>query len=160
MDIFMSKSKKVFRSILIVIVIWTLSRFVPGFVNALFPDSFFPHLVAMAVMLPVGWKAACTISKGYLSGCIRVNLYLFAFAEFSGIFQGASNILMFASNYYDGYSFDPYTNSLLDLSYPFIMGGMILFEIVYIIFCIVLGKKTPSLSDSNSESETVETKEG
>ncbi len=143
----MSKSKKVFRSILIVIVMWTLSRVVPGFVNVLFPDRIILRLLTLAVMLPVGWKAACSISKGYISGCIRVNLFLFAWLEFTGIFQGASNILRFVSYYSDGYSYDPYTSSLLDSSYLFIIGGMILFEIVYIIFCFILGNKTPNLSD-------------
>lgn len=151
----MGKAKKVFRCMLITLVIWAISRFVPALVGVLFPNSVIQKMAALIIMLPVGWYAADRISKGRCSLCIRVNMYIFAVVEVTGI----SEVLTYISqnwSYTGRYTMD--VNGIAYSDYLFIFGGIILFEIVYAAFCVYLAKRTTVAinQESTPTSETVE----
>lgn len=134
----MRNAEKVFRGILITISIWTIARFVPGFIGTLWPDQVIMKLLAFIVMLPIGWLAAMAISNGALFGCVRANIYLFAIIEFFGIFDMISYIVRwYSSDYY--LVADP--NGIAFSDYPKIFTGLFLFEIVYLSICFFLAKK-------------------
>lgn len=143
----MSKTKKIFGCILVTLVIWAISRFVPGCVSVIDPSSVGLRVFVFAAMLPIGWIIVDKISKGRFSGCIRVNLYIFAFIEAIGILQNISYILQNWS-YTGQYTMD--MHGIYYSDYPVIFGSAILFSVVYIALCIYLPTKTTVLTDGKT----------
>ena len=128
---------------LITLVIWTISRFVPGMVGALFPNGVVMSITALTA-LPVGWIAADRISKGRFSRCVCANLYIFAVIEAFGILESLTYVLQNWS-FTGRYTSD--VNGIAYSDYFVIFGGMILFEIVYVVLCVALAKSTKTESE-------------
>lgn len=134
------KIKNIFRCILITVLIWAIARFIPGLVGALFPDSAFMQLIAFVIFLPLGWVAAKSISKNRHSRCIRVNLYIFAILEISGLFSTITYLMQSLSLSTGRYSADAY--GVPYSQYTKIYGTVLVFQIIYIALCFILAKKT------------------
>lgn len=136
----MNKIKSIFGCIGVTILIWTIARFAPGVVAAIFPDSAAARLISFVVFLPLGWAAAKGVSKGKHTRCIRANLYIFAFLEFSGMFTAITYLLQSLSLSTGRYRTDAYGVPYSD--YFMIYGMVLIFEIIYVVLCFVLAKKT------------------
>ena len=149
--------KKFFRGLIITMTIWSISRFIPGIVSTLFPDNNLLKVLLYLFMLPVGWFAACAISKNRHSQCIRINLYIFTFIEILGVFQIISHLIQTATYYTGRFTTDVY--GIPYESYPVLYGGIILFEIAYIVLCFILRKETNPKQPSELSSQT-EKKQG
>ena len=136
--------KKAFFCVSITVTLWVISRFIPGLAGALFPNNALLKGIALIVLLPIGWVAACAISKNRYSFCIRLNLYLFALIELVGI---AGTVFYLYQNlaYFDG----RYTSDLWGIAYadyPVIFGGLLLVEVAYVVLCFYLAKRCSASS--------------
>lgn len=138
----MSKIKKIFGYVGVTALIWLLSRIVPSVIGALVPNAAILRLIAMLVMLPIGWAVAKSLSKGKFPGCIRTNLYIFMCLEGIGALEVISYIATSLMGSTGRYSYDPYGIAYSD--YATYYGGILLYEIIYVILCICLVKRTES----------------
>lgn len=136
------KIKNIFGSIFTAVLIWAIARFIPGVVGALFPEIAFAQMIAFIVFLPIGWKAAKSLSKGNHNTCVRVNLYIFAIIEISGLFTAVTYLMQSLSLSTGRYSTDAYGVPYSE--YVRIYGTVLIFQIIYIVMCFVLAKKTPT----------------
>lgn len=137
----MKKFKSFLGCVGITTIFWIISRFIPGVVGAMFPDITFAQLIAFIVLLPIGWKASKSLSKGNHNTCIRVNLYIFAIIEVTGLFTAVTYLMQSLSLSTGRYSTDAYGVPYSE--YVKIYGTLLIFQIIYIILCFVLAKKTP-----------------
>lgn len=137
----MKKFKSFLGCIGITTIFWVVSRFIPGVVGAMLPNIAFAQLIAFIVLLPVGWKIAKLLSKGKHNTCVRVNLYIFAIIEVSGLFTAVTYLMQSLSLSTGRYSTDAYGVPYSE--YIKIYGTVLIFQIIYIILCFVLAKKTP-----------------
>lgn len=154
----MSRLKNVLCCIGLSILLWLLSRFIPAAVGVLTPDSPFMRLVLMIICLLLGWWIANALSKGRHSTCIRVNLYIWAILEITGLFTTLTYIMKELAFSTGRYSTDTYGIPYSD--YIKIFGTTFVFEIVYIIVCFFLARKTqPKLAaaDETLASENIAT---
>lgn len=135
-----SKSKRFLLSVLAILVIWSIARVIPGIVKAY--SSNLAMLISLLV-LPLGWKAACAISKGRVPSSVNANLYIFVAIEAVGLLEVLMYIGMNLANSTGRYSTDSFGIAYSD--YPFLFGKVILVEAVYIAICIYLAKKTPRI---------------
>ena len=137
----MKKFKNFLGCVGIATIFWIISRFIPGVVGAMLPDMPFAQLIAFIVLLPIGWKASKSLSKVNHNTCIRVNLYIFAIIEVFGL-STAVTYLMQSLRYFDGrYTTDAYGVPYSE--YIKIYGTVLFSQIIYIILCFLLLKKTP-----------------
>lgn len=154
----MSKLKNVLCCIGLSILLWLVSRFIPATVGVLTPDSPYTRLVLMLICLPLGWWITKAASKGMHSTCIRVNLYIFAVLEFSGLFTALTYLLQSTALSTGRYSTDAYGIPYSD--YTTIFGTTFILEIVYIIVCFFLARKTQqkeAVADEALASENIVT---
>lgn len=150
----MKKFKSFLGCIGITTIFWLVSRFIPGVVGAMLPNIAFAQLIAFIVLLPVGWKIAKFLSKDKHNTCIRVNLYIFAIIEVSGLFSAATYLMQSLSLSTGRYSTDAYGVPYSE--YVKIYGMVLIFQIIYIAICFVLAKKTrKNESEETKESDVV-----
>lgn len=121
---------------------WLLARVLPGIIGSIASSTIQLRCFVILVMLPIGFYVVKKMAKATHFGCIRVNLYIFAFIEGMGAFEILDYIVQDLRLRSGQYSTDmygiPYSNFTL------YYGGFLLFEIIYVIFCIYLAKKTKS----------------
>lgn len=134
----MNTPKKILHCTLITAAIWLIARVLPGFAPGV--DALF-KLFLLAIMLPVGWWIACVISNGKFASCIRINLLLFGIIEGCGFLNILFYLYRNLSGYTGQFTMDPYGISYSD--YPATFGIPILYGIVYLVACCLLGKYTP-----------------
>lgn len=135
------KIKNFFGCIFTAVLIWAIARFIPGVVGALLPEIAYAQMIAFIVLLPLGWLAAKSLSKEKHNTCVRVNLYIFAIIEVSGLFTAVTYLMQSLSLSTGRYSTDAYGVPYSE--YIKIYGTVLIFQIIYIILCFVLAKKTP-----------------
>lgn len=144
----MSKIKKIFGCILVTLIMWAIARFVPSLISMIDPGSTMLKAIALIAMLPIGWLAAKAVSKERFCGCIRANLYVFAFIETTGILDTVTYLWQNLAFYTGRLTTD--ANGIAYSDYLLIFGGTILFEIVYIALCIYFAKKTTKATDEKT----------
>lgn len=151
---FVIKIKNFFGCIFTAVLIWAIARFIPGVVGVLLPEIAYVQMIAFVIFLPLGWMAAKSLSKGNHNTCVRVNLYIFAIIEVSGLFT-AVTYLMQSLRYFDGrYTTDAYGVPYSE--YIKIYGTVLIFQIIYIVLCFVLAKKTrKNGSEETKEADVV-----
>lgn len=135
------KLKNVFGCIFTAVLIWVIARFIPGVVSVLLPEIAYAQMIAFIIFLPLGWMASKSLSKGNHNTCIRVNLYIFAIIEVSGLFTAVTYLMQSLSLSTGRYSTDAYGVPYSE--YIKIYGTVLIFQIIYIVICFVLAKKTP-----------------
>ena len=135
----MKTSKKVFYYFLITVAFWLIARIAPGFVPGI---GAIAKLFLTALMLPAGWWVACLISKGNFSSCIRANLCLSGILEGIGLIITLWHVCQSLSVRTGRYAIDSLGVAYSD--YPVTFGVPILYGIIYIASCYLLGKHTPS----------------
>lgn len=150
----MNESRKGFGCVGITVVFWLLSRALPIIIGSVAPNAILFRCSVMLIMLPIGFAVVKDMSKGKHSGCIRVNLYIFAFLEGTGAFEALSYVTASLSHSTGRYSHDIYGMAYSD--YALYYGGLLLFEIIYVIFCVCLAKKTESQSPEESTKAPIE----
>lgn len=148
----MQKIKNGFGCFLVTVVIWAIARLIPSLISSLDPNSITLKALLLIIALPIGWLAASAISKDRYQRCIRVNLYLFAFIEATGILNSLFYLMQNLSFYTGRYYYD--ANGIAYSDYLTIFGGIILYEVIYIILCIYLTKKKPEQNQEESEPKT------
>lgn len=136
--------KKVYFCTLITVILWVISRFIPALIYAVFPEQIPVFAVSLIALLPVGWVAACAISKNRYSFCIRLNLYLFALIELVGISVTVFYLYQNLAHFDRRYTSDLWGIAYAD--YPVIFGGLLLAEVTYVILCFYLAKKSSAVS--------------
>ena len=138
----MSKTKNFFGCVGISALFWLLSRIMPSIIGALAPNTILLRAVAMLAMLPAGWAAVKALSKSNFAGCIRANLYVFAFLEGIGALEALTYVITNLSYSTGLYYYD--INGVAYSDYVSYFGGLLLYEIIYVIFCVCLAKNTAS----------------
>lgn len=137
----MKKFKSFLGCVGITTLFWFISRFVPGIIGALLPDIAFAQLISFVCLLPIGWKIVKSLSKENHNTCIRVNLYIFAIIEVSGLFTAVTYLIQSLSLSTGRYSTDAYGVPYSE--YIKIYGTVLIFQVIYIVLCFVFAKKTP-----------------
>lgn len=132
------KSHKILGYVGITVLLWLFTRIIPGIVGAMAPNSILLRAAAMLCMLPAGWAAAKALSKGAFSGCIRANLYVFAALEGFGALEALIYVIQNLSLSTGRYSYD--MNGIAYAEYVTYFGGLLLYEVIYVVFCVWLAK--------------------
>jgi thiol:disulfide interchange protein len=136
----MSKTKKFFGCVGVTALFWLLSRILPSIIGALAPNTIFLRAAAMLAMLLAGWAVVKALSKENFTGCIRTNLYVFAFLEGIGALEALTYVITNLSYSTGRYSYD--INGIAYSDYVSYFGGILLYEIIYVILCICLAKNS------------------
>lgn len=151
------KIKNAFGCIFTTVIIWTIARFAPGFIGAIFPEIPSLQSIAFVAFLPVGWYTAKAFSKEKHLKCIRTNLYIFLIIEVAGIFETITYILQSLSLSTGRYSTDMY--GIPYSEYWTIFGTALLLQIVYIALCVYLIRKTKTSNNNETEQPPIELQE-
>lgn len=149
----MHKIKSFLGGIGITFIIWTIARFLPAIIGALYPNSVIFKLISFLAFLPLGWLASKKIAKGKYPRCIRVNLYIFAVLEISGLFTSVTYLIQSLSLSTGRYSTDAYGVPYSD--YAMLYGMMLIFGIVYIVLCFKLANKTQTTKHEITPQEPI-----
>ena len=140
--------KKFMKCLIITVVLWGISRFIPGIICSLDPSAVVLRMVLFVLLLPLGWLASNAISQGQHPDCIRINLFIFAFLEMIGLFSIFSMIMNLS--YYTGrYSTD--ANGIPYSQYPIRIIGALCFIAIYVGLCFLLCKKTNAEAQTQSQ---------